>query len=79
MPRSIYCSHCGQIAESIDHIEQEYWCQFCRKSTWDLDHNRNLEDEPIPYDRLHYFEDEDLFPEPEETGEHYLNSLGEDE
>lgn len=52
MPTYMTCERCGQTARRFVQDGYEFYCGDCAAMM-----------EPIPYDRLHYIEDEDLFSE----------------
>lgn len=52
MARFVECERCGQTAWRSAMDGHRFLCPSCKEA-----------EEPIPYDRLHYFEDEDIFPQ----------------
>jgi hypothetical protein len=66
MPKSTQCGICGAMA--IMREDGRFWCSCCGST-----------DEAMPYDRVHYFEDEDLFPEPDWRDESSCSHQDDDE
>lgn len=52
MPTYIQCDLCGQSSKRLFRNGHEFYCADCTAMN-----------EPVPYDRIHYIEDEDLFSE----------------